>query len=85
MEDAITQAQARPTRRRRSALNRIDLMLIVASTVAFVAVTALNNPGARARHRTALAAPAVSEQVVRAQPDAGLVKARVGAARMTNG
>jgi len=85
VEDAITQAQVRPVRRRRSALNRVDLMLIVASTVAFVAVTAANHPNARARHRTALAAPAVSEQVVRAQPDAGLAKARIGAARMTNG
>ena len=85
MEDAITQATARPVRRRKSALNRVDLMLIVASTVAFVAVTAINHPNARERHRAALAAPALSEQVVRAQPDAGLAKARIGAARMTNG
>ena len=85
MEDAITQATARPTHRRRSALNRVDLMLIVASTVAFVAVTAVNHPNARARNRTALTAPGVSEQIVRVQPDAGLARARIGAARMTNG
>ena len=84
MEDAITQATARPVRRRRSALNRVDLMLIVASTVAFIAVAAANHPAARARNRMALAAPAASEQV-RAQPDAGLARARIGAARLTNG
>jgi hypothetical protein len=85
VEDAITQATARPARRRRSALNRVDLLLIAASTVAFVAVTAVNHPNARARHRAALAAPAVSEQVSRAQPDAGLARTPIGAARMTNG
>jgi hypothetical protein len=63
----------------------VDLMLIVASTVAFVAVTAVNHPNARARHRAAVAGRTVSEQVVRVQPDAGLTRARIGAARMTSG
>lgn len=85
MEDAITQATARPARRRRSALNRVDLMLIVATTAAFVAVVAANHPNARARNRTALVAPAVSAQVERVQPGAGLAQARIGAARLTNG
>jgi hypothetical protein len=83
VEDAITQATARSARRRRSALNRVDLMLIVATTVAF-AVAAASHPTARARHQATLTAPAVSEQV-RVQPDAGLARARIGAARMTNG
>ena len=57
MEDAITQATARPARRRRSALNRVDLMLIVATTVAFVAVAAANHPAARARNRIGADSP----------------------------
>ena len=85
MEDANTQATARPARRRRPALNRVDLMLIVATTVAFVAVAAANHPAARALNRIALTAPVVSGQVERIQPDAGLARARIGAARMTNG
>ena len=85
MEDVITQAQARPAPRRRSALNRVDLMLIIATTVAFVAVATANHPAARARNRMALVTPAVSGQVDRVQPDAGLARARIGAARLTNG
>jgi hypothetical protein len=85
VEDAVNQATARPARRRRSALNRVDLMLIVATTGAFVAVAAANHPAARARNRTALLAPAVSGQVERVQPDPGLARARIGATRMTNG
>ena len=85
MEDAITQAPARPARRRRSALNRVDLMLIVATTVAFVAVAAANHPAARARNRMTLTAPAASGQGGQVHPDAGLGRARIGAARLTNG
>ena len=85
MENAINQATARPARRRRSTLNRVDLMLIVATSVAFVAVAAANHPNARARNRMAQVTPAVSGQVGQVQSDAGLVRARIGAARMTNG
>jgi hypothetical protein len=46
----------------------VDLMLIVATTVAFVAVAAANHPAARARNRIALTAPVVSGQVERIQP-----------------
>jgi hypothetical protein len=63
----------------------VDLMLIVATTVAFVAVAAANHPAARARNRIALTAPAVSGQVGQVQPDPGLARARIGAARMTSG
>jgi hypothetical protein len=60
-------------------------MLIVATTVAFVAVAAANHPAARARNRMSLTTPAISAQVDWVQPDAGLTRARIGAARLTNG
>ena len=82
MEAALT---PNPVRRRRSAHNRVDLMLIVAVSAAFVAIAAANHPHARAHNRAGLVAADVSGQVVQVQPDPGLARARIGAARMTNG
>ncbi len=82
MEAALTPS---PARRRRSALNRVDLMLIVAVTAAFAAVVAANHPHARAHDRAGLVAADVSGQVGQVQPDPALARARIGVARMTNG
>jgi hypothetical protein len=83
VEDAINQAKTNPARRRRSALNRLDLVLIVATTLAFVAVVAANHPHGRAHSQAGLTG--VSRQIGQILPDAGLVRARLGAARMANG
>jgi hypothetical protein len=60
-------------------------MLIAAVSAAFVVVVAANHPRARAHDRAGLVAAGVSGQVVQVQPDPGLARARIGAARMTNG
>lgn len=84
MEDAIDQAKASPARRKKSAFNRVDLMLIVATTAAFVAVAAANHH-TRTRNRADLAATEVSSRVGQMQLHPGLTRARIGAAVLSNG
>jgi hypothetical protein len=84
VEDAINQAKTSPARRRRSALNRVDFMLIAATALAFVAIAAANHPYARARNQAHLVPADVSGQVGQVPPDPDVARAHVGAARMTN-
>ena len=78
------QAKSVPARRRRSALNQGDFLLIVAAALAFVAVAAANHSHAPARSRAALISTDVSGRIGQVLHDPGLARARIDAARMTN-
>jgi hypothetical protein len=84
VENAIIQARSVRTRRRRSALNRVDFLLIVAAALAFEAVAAANHSDARARNRVGLISTDVSGRIGQVLSDPGLARARIGAARITN-
>jgi hypothetical protein len=84
VENAIMQAKSVPARCQRSALNRVDYLLIVTAALAFAAVAAANHSHARARSRAALISTDVSGRIGQVLPDPGLARARIGAARMTN-
>ncbi len=82
MESQTKQPRAIPYRPRKSMLNWIDFLVILATVLVFAAVVAVNNPHARAQTRgsTLLTAAELPEQVSQLPIDAGLVKARLGLA-----
>jgi hypothetical protein len=84
VENAIIQARSVHARRLRSAPNRVDFLLTMAAAFAFVAVAAANYSDARARSRAGFISTDGSGRIGQVLPDPGLVRARIGAARMTN-
>jgi hypothetical protein len=82
VENAIIQAKSVPGRRRRSALNRVDFLFMVAAAFAFVAVAAANHSQAWAPSRAGLISTDVSGRIGHVLPDPGLARARIGAARL---
>jgi hypothetical protein len=84
VENAIIQARSVPDLRRRSVLNRVNFLLIMAATFTFVAVAAANHSDVRARSRADLISTDVFGRIGQVLSDPGLARARIGAATMTN-
>ena len=78
MQSPPNQPKAIPYRPKRSMLNWVDFLVILATVLVFGAVVAANNPHARAQTRaTSSLITDLPEQASVGRDDRGLIKARI--------
>jgi hypothetical protein len=79
---AADQHETAPVRRPRSALTRADFLLIAACVLAFLTIAITRHPLIRMNNGAGPISADFRERTSRAASDSGLVKARIGVARM---
>jgi hypothetical protein len=73
-----------PVRRPRSALTRVDFLLIAACALTFLTIAVAHYPHARAKNNADPISANLHEWPGHASSNPGLVKARIGFARMAS-
>ncbi len=85
MESPTNRPQTVTARRPRSALALVDYLVIAATVFTFLVVASVNHSRAKAQGQTSLLTIGLPVQTIQTPDNLGLIKARIGVARMTNG